>query len=137
MVAAVNDIESARDSEGHVALEAWGRWARTFLSELGYPAISVIGKIIELGIRGAAQNTGARLVEIDQMCEMVDRAILRLDKTEQEVIYRTYLRNDAAQVTARKCGLTYGYYRVVLARARRRVGDYLIGAKDYCESQML
>jgi DNA-directed RNA polymerase specialized sigma24 family protein len=69
-------------------------------------------------------------VEIDRTCEIVDRAILRLDTTEREVIYRTYLYNDAAQVTAKKCGLTYGYYREVLARARQRIGDYINGAKN-------
>jgi DNA-directed RNA polymerase specialized sigma24 family protein len=61
---------------------------------------------------------------------VVDRAIIRLDDTEREVIYATYLRDDAAQVTAQRCGLTYGYYREVLAKARQRVGDFINGAKN-------
>lgn len=133
MSAVMTDDWRETDSEemksAHIALESWARWARTGLSGLGFPSISLIGKIIRLGIRGASQTTGAQIVEIDQLCEYVDRAILRLDDTEREVVYRTYLFNDAAQVTARKCGLTYGYYRHVLARVRRRVGDFLAGAE--------
>ena len=116
-------------SEVHAALEAWARWAKTVLAALGFPSISIIGRVVEMGILGAASSGGVHLVEIDQTCELVDRAILRLDSTEREVIARTYLFNDAAQVTAHKCGLTYQYYRLVLHRSRKRIGDFLEGAK--------
>lgn len=116
--------------EAHAALEMWARWAMSVLSGLGYPRVNVIAKLIEFGPLGASGSFGPVPVEIDRTCEIVDRAILRLDTTEREVIYRTYLFNDAAQVTAKKCGLTYGYYREVLAKARQRIGDYLNGAKS-------
>ena len=115
--------------EAHAALEMWARWAGSAFSALGYSRVSIIAKLIEFGPLGAAGSFGPVPVEIDTTCEVVDRAILRLDSTEREVIYRTYLHNDAAQVTAKKCGLTYGYYREVLAKARQRVGDYINGAK--------
>ena len=115
--------------EAHIALEAWARWARSALSGLGFSPTNMIARFIEFGILGASGSYGPAPVEIDRTCEIVDRAVGRLDELEREVIYRTYLYNDAAQVTAKKCGLTYGYYREVLAKARQRVGDYISGAK--------
>lgn len=114
--------------EAHAALEVWARWAKSYLSGLGYSPINMIARFVEYGPMRSG-GFGPIPVEIDQTCEIVDRAIARLDEVEQEVIYRTYLENDAAQVTARKCRLTYGYYREVLKDARRRVGDYIAGAK--------
>jgi DNA-directed RNA polymerase specialized sigma24 family protein len=85
---------------------------------------------MKFGPLGQSGSFGPIPLEIDRTCEVVDRAIMRLDDTEREVIYETYLREDAAQVTARRCGLTYGYYREVLAKARQRVGDFINGAKN-------
>jgi hypothetical protein len=116
--------------EAHAALEAWARWAKSYLSGLGYSSVNIIAKCIEFGPLGASGSFAPVPVEIDHTCEIVDRAISRLDATEREVVYRTYLHNDAAQVTAEKCGLTYGYYREVLAKARQRVGDFINGAKS-------
>jgi hypothetical protein len=116
--------------EAHAALEMWARWASSVFSGLGYGRVNIIARLIEFGPLGASGSFGPVPVEIDRTCEVVDRAVARLDSTEREVIYRTYLHNDAAQVTAQKCGLTYGYYREVLATARRRVGDYINGAKN-------
>lgn len=113
-----------------VALEAWARWAKSALTGLGWPSVSLIAKAIKYGISGAAQSGGSRVLEIDTTCEHVDRAIMRLDDVEREVILRTYMENHAAQVTAQRCGLTYQYYRNVLSRARRRVGDYLDGVRS-------
>lgn len=124
------EVDIGPTVDADVALEAWARWARSALSGLGFPCINIIGKIVELGIRGAAQTTGIRLLEIDETCEIVDRAISRLDATERTVVIKTYLYNDAAQVTAKNCGLTYGYYRSVLCRARRRVRDFIEGASQ-------
>jgi hypothetical protein len=131
MVAVLRERAYMREEskEAHAALEAWARWAKSYLSGLGYSPVNIIAKCVEFGPLGASGSFGPVPVEIDQTCEIVDRAISRLDITERTVIYRTYLHNDAAQVTAQKCGLTYGYYREVLKDARRRIGDYLSGAK--------
>jgi DNA-directed RNA polymerase specialized sigma subunit len=114
----------------HAALEMWARWSRSALAAIGWPSSSIIARLIEYGSMGASQGTsGVRAVERDDLCERIDRAVGRLDETEYEVVVRTYLSNDTAQITARLCGLTYQYYRQVLSRARQRVGDYLAGAK--------
>lgn len=125
----VDPLVPLERSDVDVALEAWARWAKSAFSGLGWPPISIIGRIVKFGLRGAAQSVGVKLMEIDSTCELVDRAIMRLDDVEREVIVRTYLDNDAAQVVARKCCLTYQYYRNVLSRSRRRIGDYLDGAR--------
>ena len=116
--------------EAHAALEVWARWAKSYLNGLGYSATSIIARCIEFGPMGHSGSFGPIPQEIDRTCEVVDRAILRLDDTERTVIYRTYLHDEAAQITAQRCGLTYGYYREVLAKARQRVGDYINGAKN-------
>lgn len=114
--------------EAHAALETWARWAKSYLSGLGYSKVNMVQKFMDYGpLRGG--GFGPVPVEIDRTCEVVDRAISRLDDTERLVVYRTYLDDDAAQVTAKKCGLTYGYYREVLAKARQRVGDYITGVE--------
>jgi hypothetical protein len=115
--------------EAHAALEMWARWASSYLSGLGFAKVNMVARFMEYGPMRSG-GFGPAPVEIDRTCEVVDRAITRLDETEREVIYRTYLHDDAAQVTARKCGLTYGYYREVLFKARQRVGDYINGAKS-------
>lgn len=116
--------------EAHIALEAWARWANTALQGLGFSSTNIIARLIEMGAMGAAQQArGPAPMEIDQTCEIVDRAVMRLDEIEREVICRTYLLNDAAPATAEKCRLTYGYYREVLGKARQRIGDYICGAK--------
>jgi hypothetical protein len=129
-VAVLRERGHMRDEsrEAHAALEMWARWAKSYLSELGYSSVNMVARFMEYGPMRSG-GFGPAPVEIDSTCEVVDRAISRLDETEREVIYHTYLRNDAAQITARKCGLTYGYYREVLAKARQRVGDYINGAK--------
>lgn len=116
--------------EAHAALEAWARWAKSYLNGLGFSSTNIIARCMLHGALGHSGYFGPIPLEIDRTCETVDMAILRLDETEREVIYRTYLRDDAAQVTAHNCGLTYGYYREVLAKARQRVGDFLNGAKS-------
>ncbi len=116
--------------EAHAALEAWARWAKSYLNGLGYSSTNIIARCIEYGPMGHSGSFGPIPLEIDRTCEVVDKAVRRLDDTEREVIYRTYLKEDAAQVVAQKCGLTYGYYREVLAKARQRIGDYINGAKN-------
>jgi hypothetical protein len=116
--------------EAHAALEAWARWAKSYLNALGFASTNIIARCMKHGALGHSGYFGPIPLEIDRTCEVVDRAIMRLDQTEREVVYRTYLHDEAAQVTAQRCGLTYGYYREVLAKARQRVGDYINGAKN-------
>lgn len=114
--------------ETDAALEAWARWGHSVLAGIGWPARTLLARIIEQGIRGAAQE-GCRLVEADETMEMVERAVLRLTEKERQVICRHYFYWQPPEVSARYCGMSANHFGVVLHSARRRVRDYLEGAK--------
>lgn len=116
--------------ETDAALEAWARWAHGVLDGLGWPARTLLARIIDQGIRGAAQD-GSRLVEADETMEQVERAVLRLTPKERETIFRHYFYWQPPEVSARYCGMSANHFAVVLHRARRRVHDYLEGAKAH------
>lgn len=114
--------------ETDAALEAWARWGHSVLAGIGWPARTLLARIMDQGIRGAAQS-GCRLVEADEMMELVERAVLRLTPKERETICRHYFYWQPPEVSARYCGMNPNYFGVVLHRARRRVRDYLEGAR--------
>jgi DNA-directed RNA polymerase specialized sigma24 family protein len=122
--------------ETDAALEAWARWARTGLAGLGWPARTLLARIIECGVRGAAQ-AGCLTVEIDEAMEMVERAVLRLSDLERQTICRHYLYWQPPEVSARYCGMSPNYFGVVLHRARRSIRDYLEGVKAARATQRL
>lgn len=121
--------------ETDAALEAWARWGHSVLAGIGWPARTLLARIIEQGIRGAAQE-GCRLVEADDAMEMVERAVLRLTEKERETICRHYFYWQPPEVSARYCGMSANYFAVVLHRARRRVRDYLEGAKSIRQREL-
>ena len=117
-------------SEADVALEAWARWAKRILGELGWPAWTLVARVIEFGVSGAAARNGmATLLEADQLCEMVERIVMRLRVGDRQVIVLQYLHWQPIEVSARQCSMTPGGFRVALCRARREVGHCLEGAK--------
>lgn len=115
--------------EVDVALEAWARWARSAFDGIGWPAVSMIARIIKYGVRGAAHQAGLKALEIDEVCEMVDRALLRLDEDERAVVVRQYFYHETLAATAKSCHIGYERARKLFVRGRRSVADYLEGAK--------
>lgn len=113
------------------ALEAWARWGRSVLAGIGWPAWTLLARVIAQGFTGAAQK-GCRVYEVDEAMELVERAVLRLSDIERRVICKHYLYWQSPEVSAQYCHMSYGYFRVVLNRARRRVRDYLDGARHGC-----
>lgn len=111
------------------ALEAWARWARSALSGIGWPHHTLLARIIEAGVRGAAQRGGCA-IEHDTLCEAVERAILRLPEREKRVLVRWYMHWEPLSVSAESMGITDNQFRVILHRARRSVADYIEGASD-------
>lgn len=115
------------------ALEAWARWGRSVLSGIGWPQWTLLARVIEQGFTGAAQK-GARNYEVDEAMEWVERAVLRLAENERRVICKHYLYWQPPEISAQYCHMSYGHFRVVLNRARRRIRDYLDGARHSCVS---
>lgn len=64
--------------------------------------------------------------------ELVERSVLRLSETEKRVVCQHYLHWQPPEVNAQHCHMSYGHFRVVLNRARRRIRDYLDGARHSC-----
>lgn len=126
---------SDNDGFGEVdaALEAWARWGRSGLSGIGWPAWTLLARVIAQGFTGAAQH-GGRSFEIDEAMELVERAVLRLTEIERKAVCKHYMYSQSHEVSADYCRITYGHFRVVLNRARRRVRDYLDGARHICVS---
>lgn len=121
-------VTNRKQSDGFddvdAALEAWARWGRSVLSGIGWPQWTLLARVIEQGFTGAAQR-GARTFEVDEAMEWVERAVLRLAENERRVICKHYLYWQPPEVSAQFCGMSYGHFRVVLNRARRRIRDYL------------
>jgi DNA-directed RNA polymerase specialized sigma24 family protein len=110
------------------ALEAWARWARSGLSGLGWPPSTLLARIIEGGVTAAAQKGGVA-IERDELCETIERAILRLHERERRVLVRWYMHWEPLQVSADSMSMSASLFRLVLHRARQRVADYLEGAQ--------
>lgn len=113
-----------------VALEAWARWAKRVLGELGWPAWTLVARVIEFGASGAATRNGiTSQIEADNLCEMVERIVMRLKEIDRRVIVLQYMRWQPIEVSARLCSMTPGRFRLILHRARREVGHCLDGAR--------
>ena len=126
-------------AEIDAALEAWARWARSALAGLGWPAMTLAARVIEFVVMGAASRSApsAHPVEVDQLCELVERAVMRLKETERRVIVAHYLTWSPVEAAARRCHMSPGRFRTVLHAARRSVGDYLGGIRDHlCSNKM-
>lgn len=113
------------------ALEAWARWARTALAGLCWPSWTLLARVIEMGVIGAAHRhgIGRSAFEVDEVCEIVEKAVLRLKEIERKVLVRHYLHWEPVSVSAKALHMSPGRFRTVLHRARRSVRDYLDGAQ--------
>lgn len=116
-----------RHAEIDVALEAWARWAKSALSGLGWPPLTLLAKIIAHTATGAAREAGAH-IEADEFCELIDRLVMKLPEIERKVIVRHYLHWEPQQVSARHLSMSYPRFRLVLHRARRSLAYRLEGA---------
>lgn len=118
-------------AEADAALEAWARWARSALSGMGWPAMTLIARVIRWGATGAASGGGAtHPLEVDELCELVEKAVMRLKEIERTVVVTHYLQWTPIETGARRCHMSSGRFRTLLHRARRSVADYLDGARE-------
>jgi hypothetical protein len=117
------------------ALERWARWVMGCLSATGWPAKTLLARVIEYGALGAAQGYHGSLVlvgsvvEDDEACAWVEAAIMRLPVEERIVITHVYLSWEPAEASAKDLKITRGTFDSRLSRARRSVKDYLDGRK--------
>jgi hypothetical protein len=131
-------LQERGDSEfpdADAALEHWAAWAKSALSSMGWPPRTLLARIIECGVLGAAQRGSGMLlvvgsmVEYDELCAWVEAAVMRLTLTERNVIVRAYMHFESPEASARELEMSASNFRQILYRARRSVRDYLDGRK--------
>lgn len=133
-------MDSLRDHPGELtdvdaALEQWAKWALSALSSVGWPAKTLLARLIEYGVIGCAQQASGsilvvgRTLEYDELCAWVETAVMRLPIEERNVIVVAYLSGDPPDVAAIELGVSRGTFDSRLSRARRSVRDYLDGRK--------
>jgi DNA-directed RNA polymerase specialized sigma24 family protein len=108
-------------------LEQWARWGKQG-SGLGFPAITLLGKVMEQGFAGAAQP--GPVPEMDETVQITERAVLRLKEIRRRVIVKHYLYWQPIEVSARYCHMSPGRFRTILHDARRQIADYVDGYYD-------
>ena len=106
-------------------MEAWARWAKNVLTQLGFPAMSIIARVIKYGVGASASNAGVRLTEVDETCELVDRALLKLTEEQRTVIIRHYTKWEPQRVAAKALRMGTDRYSQLLTIAKRRLANIL------------
>ena len=112
----------------HIRLEAWGNWNKG--AEMKpYPEITLLGRVIEQGISGAAQ--GARpCISMPEQVQVTEMAVLRCPAVDQQVLREYYIKYAPVEIMARHCRMRIKQFQNVLKRARWRVGGYVVGYEE-------
>ena len=119
----------------HAALERWARWVHDSLAGIGWPEKTLLARMIEYGALGAAQGHHRSVVIVgtmvayDELCALVEAALMRLPDEEREAVAHTYLRRGSAEVHAKELGISRGTFDSRLSRGKRSVKDYLDGMR--------
>jgi hypothetical protein len=132
---ALRDQTEQELSDADAALEHWAAWAKSALTSMGWPPRTLLARIIECGVLGAAQRGSGILlvvgsmVEYDELCAWVEAGVMRLTLIERNVVVRSYMHFESPEASARALEISAANFRQVLYRARRSVRDYLDGRK--------
>jgi hypothetical protein len=113
-----------------VALDTWARWSRRVLGELGWPPVNIIARIVRYGLLGAAQQSGIRLTEVDELSELVERSVMRLEPRNREVVMRHYLLPEPDYISAAEMSMDPRRFSERLNKAKDSIRDYLSGAVE-------
>lgn len=102
------------------ALVEWGDWSRGGRERLGYPGQSTIYQAMQ-GHGNAAPQRGG--FEMPVVVARLEAAIRDLPEQEREAVMLRYLRPGLTDKgRAKRLGVSYGTYRIVLERARWFIG---------------
>jgi hypothetical protein len=112
----------------HNRLECWGEWARSDGTGVGWPAATLLGRMIEFGPQGAAQE-GRGPVDMPGEIAVTDAAVARLGVIDKSVIRAYYIHWAPPEVIWKRCAgiRSFSQFKIVLRRARWRVGGFLDG----------
>src|SRR5258708_38669789 len=104
----------------HSRLEAWGRWAHGAETQ-GFPAVTLVGRMIKWGPQGASQTQGVPITMPDEIA-VVDAAVARLEQPEKQTVIAYYTRWEPVEVLALRFQMKERQVRRVLQRARWKLG---------------
>lgn len=112
-------------------IDAWADWVKRFRDGPGSGGGSIIWWMMEAKRTGIwARGTSVEPTMPDNIAA-VDSAASKLeDKREQKALFVYYLQYARAQDKARHCHCSVSAFYARLARARRRVADCLVRAKN-------
>jgi hypothetical protein len=110
----------------HVRLEQWAAWANSGLESIGWPPSTLLGRMIDQGPTGAAQQGSPPITIPDEIAE-VDSAVARLEPIDKGVISAYYLNWAPPEVLWMGCiGVRSAHsFRVILKRARWRIAGFI------------
>ena len=129
------DVEAARYAQRRLddrlrpvdeRLYQWGKWARTNQETLGWPRRTLLGRIIDEGMNGAAHAAPAP-IEIPQEVAQVDQVVAQIGgirATMLQVVYLWY-PNQPPDVQRKKVRMSRYKWRNCLRETRIRVGQML------------
>jgi DNA-directed RNA polymerase specialized sigma24 family protein len=104
-------------------LDAWASWVKGRAN--AWPLRTLLGRIIEQGASGAAQETGGAYMP-DSILE-TDRAVAHLDALERRVLTEYYLTYATTEMKARRCGVSRATFWRRLERAQMSIFRTLQG----------
>jgi hypothetical protein len=107
----------------HARLERWGKETREGFTD-GWPAVTLLGRVIEQGAGGASQP-GRPVSTISESSQQVDACVARLWKRAQSCTRRYYQQWEPIEVMARKEGVGLTQFREILRRSRQLIGFWL------------
>ena len=107
-------------------LQAWGREQSGGLPGLGYPAVSVIGRLIEYGPMGAGAHVVAT-PQADPAISEIDRIVAQLTPRYRRVLRAWYTGHTSYNrtVAARQARLEPWSFDEYLRHARGQVAEHL------------
>src|SRR5688572_23340017 len=112
-------------------LDAWASWVKGRLN--AWPVRTLLGRIIEQGVSGAAQGTGSDFMP-DSILE-TDRAVAQLDALERRVIVEYYLSYASSEIKAARCGISRATFWRRLQRGQMSIFRHLKGETVSYSSQ--
>lgn len=98
--------------EVDMRLRGWADWARTGRLNIGWPRVSITGKMVEWRRLGIRPDPGLPPpVAIPEEIAVVDALIAKLPEKQRRVILIHYSKDDPIEIKIRLAKLSAGSYR--------------------------
>lgn len=111
----------------HAYLEQWGRETKD-RPENGFPASTLLGRLIDQGPMGASQS-GRPPTDLTPQSALIDAAVSRLWGIGKKCIKRYYQTWEPMDVMARKESISESHMKEVLRRSRHLIALWLEDAR--------